>query len=193
MTPLALRVTAAAGGLVAGALLVAGLMAWHGRQVGQLVERSVQAERDRVTTWSTAVLLEAERKNRKLETDAAIAALENEVEQTRLKDEARRASDRARAVDQRLQHVTADLRRRAVAAAASPEAAGFAHEAAAAAGALGECSSRYRALGEVADGLSIQVTGLQRYVGTVLGICFPVSGEPEAAPTALPTESVPGG
>ena len=146
-------------------------VAWHQKAVHQVASAAAQAERDLITSISNKALLAAEQRVARLETEAAIAALENQVEQNHLKDQARASSERARTADQRLQLATDDLRRRATAAGQDPGSGSFAHEAAAAAAALGECGREYRSVAEVADELSIQVTGLQRYVSSMLSVC----------------------
>lgn len=148
----------------------AGFM-WHQRAVHQVASAAAQVERDLITSISNKALRAAEQRVARLETEAAIAALENQVEQNHLKDQARASSERARTADQRLQLATDDLRRRATEAGQGAGSGSFAHEAAAAAGALGECGREYRSVAAVADELSIQVTGLQRYVTTMIGVC----------------------
>lgn len=160
---------ALAAGLAAG--LALGGVAWHQHAVHQVAEAAAQGERGRIASVSSEALRKAEQRALDLETKAAIAALENQVEQDRLKDQARAASERARSADQRLQLATDDLRRRAAQAGQGAGPSPFADEAAAAAGALGECGREYRSVAAIADELSIQVTGLQRYVTDVLRIC----------------------
>jgi hypothetical protein len=165
----------AAYGIAVLALIAAayGAVAWHQRAVHQVASAAAQAERDLIVAISNKALLAAEQRVARLETEAAIAALENQVEQNHLKDLARASSERARTADQRLQLATDDLRRRATEAGQGAGSGSFAHEAAAAAGALGECGREYRSVAAVADELSIQVTGLQGYVTTMLGVCNP--------------------
>lgn len=164
-----------AGRWLAGLAAVVGvvmLLAWlHHTWVDQLVDRRLTEQRDRLNAVATATLVEAEQRAFRAETKAAIAALEDEIERKRLEDAARVAADRARGAEQRLLQLTGDLHRRAAQAAGLAGAGPLAGEAAAAAGALGECVSEYRALGEVADRLSIQVTGLQRHVELVRELC----------------------
>ncbi len=146
-------------------------VAWHQRAVHQVASAAAQTERDLITSISNKALQAAEQRVARIETEAAIAALENQVEQNHLKDQARASSERARTADQRLQLATDDLRRRATEAGQDTGSGSFADEAAAAAEALGECGREYRSVAEVADGLSIQVTGLQRYVSLVRNVC----------------------
>lgn len=158
-------------GLAAVAVLVA-LLAWlHQTWVDQLVEQRLAQQRDRLNSVATAALAEAERRALRAETKAALAALEDEIERKRLEHAARVAADRARGAEQRLLQLTGDLHRRAAQAAGLAGAGSLAGEAAAAAGALGECVSEYRALGEVADRLSIQVTGLEDHIEVLTGVC----------------------
>lgn len=159
-------------GLASVALLLA-LLAWiHQTWVDQLVEQRLARQRDKLNEVATATIAAAERRALRAETTAAIAALENQVERKRLEDAAHSAADRARGAEQRLLQLTGDLRRRAAQAAGSASAGSLAGGAAAAAGALGECVSEYRALGEVADRLSIQVTGLQDHIEVLTGVCI---------------------
>jgi len=161
------------GGALALAAAAAALVAWHAHQVDDLVRQRLEEQAQLQQAASSRLLAEAERRALAAETKAAIAALEDQIEQKRLSDLVDGAVARARSADDRLQHAVADIRRRAAAAGQDAGAAVLADGAAAAAGALGECSSRYRQVGEVADRLSVQVTGLQRYVVTALETCSP--------------------
>ncbi len=168
MIAVACRWAAGALALVAAA---AALVAWHAGQVDDLVRQRLEEQVQHQQEAANRLLADAERRALAAETKAAIAAMENDFEQKRLSDLVDGAVDRARAADDRLQHAVADFRRRAAEAGQGAAAATFADDAAATAGALGECSSRYRQVGEVADRLSVQVTGLQRYVLTALEAC----------------------
>lgn len=161
-------------GCIAAGLVLAGLATvWHRSAVQDVVDQAVQGERARAQEATRLAIVEARAENQKLATQAAINELESKIEQDRLKEAARRAADRARSADDRLQRATADLRRHAAASAEAGQCGSLAHGAASAATALGECSGRYRALGAVADGLTGQVIGLQRFLAA--NECFPVS------------------
>lgn len=170
-----------AGGALVLAAAAAALVHWHAGQVDDLVQQRLDEQLRQQQEASNRLLADAERRVTAAETKAAIAVLEGEIEQKRLSDLVDGAAVRARAADDRLQHAVADYRRRAAASGQSAGAAEFADEAAAVAGALGECSSEHRAVAEVADRLSIQVTGLQRYAAMVIQVCT-LEGQGEVAP-----------
>ena len=119
-------------------------------------------------------------------TTAALAALENDHAQDLARH--RLQADAAHAHRERdgLQRVLAEsLRSGGSLTAEGATPLQLADGARALAESLSECSGRYVEVGETADRLSIQVTGLQRYITQVVGpVC--VAGLSDASPVAAP-------
>lgn len=164
-----------AGLLVAGVglLLLAGLGWLHQRHAAQVIERAVQAERAVWQETHRQALAAANEQALRERTQAALAALEVQIENAQLREAMQR--DRAAAVARTdsLQRTIAAFRDRAAREAAGSPAGSVAHEATAAADALSECSARRAEVAAVADELSVQVSGLQAYIGRVVGpVCI---------------------
>jgi hypothetical protein len=173
--------------LTAGAFL--GVRAWNAHLIAQGYEQGSKAVR---TEWATAEAkrrgdemeaaalasqkqADAERQAREAEQAKQIQAERTAREQAQREGALRTALDRAAASNRSLLDRIAALDARAAAAAAdvpttAPDAraAALAHEAATARQLLGSCSQRYAELGADADGLRIQVMGLQDYVKGVV-------------------------
>jgi hypothetical protein len=166
------RIWAWLAGLAGLVALLWAACAWHAGRVDARVAAELAAQRSELNLVAAQALAEAERKARDVETRAAAAALENQIEKQRLERLAQDGAGRARAADIGLQHATDDIRSRAAAAATDPAARSIADDASAAASALSECGSEYRALAAEADQLTIQVIGLQAYTTrVVLQVC----------------------
>lgn len=163
------------GLLVAGvvAVALAGLVWIHQRHAAQVIEGAVQAERAAWQETHRQALAAANAQALRKTTEAAMAALEVQIENAQLRESMQR--DRAAAVARTdsLQRTIAAFRDRAARAAAGSPPGSLAHEATAAADALSECSSRRAEVAAVADQLSVQVSGLQAYISKVAGpVCI---------------------
>lgn len=167
-------VTAAVGG------------AWwvHQRHASGVVEAAVAQERGRLQGIHRAALDKANAQAQIEKTAALQAAMEaqNELE------DARRAADRDRSIARThsvgLHRTIAEFRDRAARESQGTSAGSLAHGAVATADALRECSERRSAVAEVADQLSVKVTGLQRYITDVVApLCI---GGDEGADVAFP-------
>lgn len=161
-----------------GLLLLAGLAWLHQRHAAQVIEQAIQTERAAWLDAHRQALAAANEQALRERTQAALAALEVQIEIAQLRESMQR--DRAAAVARTdsLQRTIAAFRDRAARAAAGSPAGSVAHEATAAADALSECSARRAEVAAVADELSVQVSGLQAYIGRVVGpVC--VASVPE--------------
>lgn len=157
----------------AAAVAIAGLAWIHQKHAAAQVEAAVGAERARLSDVAREKLVAANKRAMDAESAAAIQDLENRIELHDLTERAR--ADAGRAADElgRLRASLTVYRGRGGPAGAGAGAVQGADEASTLADALDQCSERYAGVAAVADELSIQVTGLQRYVTEVAGpICI---------------------
>lgn len=159
------------GLLVAGvvAVALAGLVWIHQRHAAQVIEGAVQAERAAWQETHRQALAAANAQALRKTTEAAMAALEAQIETAQLREQVARDRAVSAARLDGLQRTIAAFRDRA---ARSPDAAtpgSVAHGATATADALAACADRYADVAGVADRLAVQVTGLQSYVRDVVG------------------------
>lgn len=168
------------GALVA---MLAGAVWLHQSHARAVIDAAVGAERARWQDAHTTALARANLEARHETTKAAIAALEAQVELSTLRQDMERAAAMSRARTGSLQRTIAEFRDRAAREAAGAGPGSLADGATRIADALGECSERRAEVAAVADRLSVQVTGLQRYITEVVGpVCI---AEPsEAVPVA---------
>ena len=163
------------GLLVAAVVLVslAGLAWMHQRHAAAVIEQAVQAERAAWLDTHRQALAAANEQALRERTQAAMAALEVQIEIAQLRESVARDRAAAAARTDSLQRTIAAFRDRAARAAAGSPAGSVAHEATAAADALSECSTRRAEVAAVADQLSVQVSGLQAYISMVAGpVCI---------------------
>lgn len=166
--------------LIACAVIVAiGAFAWwaHQRHASAVVMRAVLAERQAWQDQHRQALADANLQAQRMTTQAAMAALEAQIETAQLREQV--ARDRAVSASRLdgLQRTIAAFRDRAARSPDSATPGSLAHGAAAAADALSECSSRRAEVAAVADRLAVQVTGLQSYVRDVVGPVCVQSGD----------------
>lgn len=162
----ALVVLVAVGAFVAA---VAGGAWLHQRHARSVIDAAVGAERSRWQVVHDKALASANLAGQQEATKAALQALEAQVELSNLRDDMARTAALSRAHTGSLQRTIAEFRDRAAREAAGAGPGSLAHGAAAAAGALSECSERRAEVAAVADRLAVQVTGLQRYIKGVVG------------------------
>lgn len=168
------------GALVA---MLAGAAWLHQSHARAVIASAVAAERASWQDVHTKALAMANLEGQKEATKAAIAALEVQVELSTLRQDMERDRALSRAHTGSLQRTIAEFRDRAAREAAGAGPGSVADGAARIADALGECSERRAEVAAVADRLSVQVTGLQRYITQVVGpVC--ISGSSEAVPVA---------
>lgn len=146
-----------------GAAVVAGAAWWHVDQV--------DAAREAGWAAATAAALEA-----KVEEDRLRRQANQGVTERATKERQNLAAAAAVARTER-DELLAELARRG--APGDPTAGAGADDAAVAARALGECSSRYTEVARAADALTAQVRGLQDYARNV---CMTVNPPKEATP-----------
>lgn len=159
---------AVAGAGLAVALL--GVAVWlHQRQADAAINSAVVAERSRWQEAHRVALAEGRAESLAERNKAAVAALEAQIELSNLRQAMERDRALSRAHTGSLQRTIAEFRDRAAREAEGAGPGSLAHGAAAAAGALSECSERRAEVAAVADRLSVQVTGLQRYINEVVG------------------------
>lgn len=160
-----------------------GGLAWlHERHAGSVIESAVSSERARISDLARDRLAAANKRALDAETQAAVNDLEVQRELEDLAERAR--ADAGRADDElgRLRGALAVYRRSGGPAAPGAGAVGGPDAASSLADALSQCSDRYAGVAAVADQLSVQVTGLQRYITSVAGpIC--IAGMVSAATT----------
>jgi len=158
---------------LAGLALIVGACWAHGRYVDSLVEAAVLAERSKWQEEHRQALAQAQADKRQSETQAAMAALEVQIELKNARVELATTRADLRVERGRLRDTIAEFRDRAQRDAEGSPAGSVAHGAVAAADALDQCSSRYEEVAGVADALSTQVTGLQAYITSVVGpVCI---------------------
>lgn len=155
-----------------GAALAAGVW-WHQASKDELVSRVISDERRKVEEAAREKLADAELRAIGAETKATIVAMEGKIEQDKLKARASADASVLRGELGRLRavldgyHGGGGQAGEGAGSWSGPDAAGPL------ATALGECSERYAGVAEVADRLSIQVTGLQQYITHVVApICI---------------------
>lgn len=165
---------------------VMGVRAWHAHLIAEGYAQGSKAVR---TEWGTAeakrqaddmeaaalasrAQAEAERLAREAEQTKQLQAERNAHVQAQREAGLRSALARAESRNRGLLDTIAQLNARTFVdvsgATPNASAAAFAHEAATARELLGRCSGRYAELGAEADGLRVQVMGLQDYVNGVL-------------------------
>lgn len=154
-------------GLLVAAL--AGLVWLHQSHARTVIASAVAAERASWQDAHTTALAAANLAGQKEATNAAIAALEAQIELSTLRQAMERDRALSRAHTGSLQRTIAEFRDRAAREAAGAGPGSVADGATRIADALGECSERRAEVAAVADRLSVQVTGLQRYITEVVG------------------------
>lgn len=169
------------GALVA---MLAGAVWMHQAHARAVIAAAVDSERARWQDAHTKALASANLAGQQEATKAALAALEAQIELSTLRQDMERDRALSRAHTGSLQRTIAEFRDRAVREAAGAGPGSVADGAARIADALGECSERREEVAAVADRLSIQVTGLQRYITQVVGpVCIV---EPSEAVPVVP-------
>lgn len=160
---------------------LAGLVWLHQSHARAVIASAVAAERASWQDTHTKALVTANLEGQREATNAAIAALEAQIELSTLRQDLERDRALSRAHAGSLQRTIAEFRDRAAREAAGAGPGSVADGATRIADALGECSERRAEVAAVADRLSVQVTGLQRYITDVVGpMC--ISGQSEAVP-----------
>ncbi len=159
--------------LALAAALAAGVW-WHGQAADSAIAAAVDADRTQWQTKARDIEQATAARYLTIMTTAAIAALENDHAQTLARQRLQADVDRARTERDGLQRVIAEgLRGGGGFTAEGATPIQLADGARALAESLGQCGSRYVDLAETADRLSIQVTGLQRYITEVVGpVCI---------------------
>lgn len=161
---------------LAGALAaaVAGAVWWHGQAADDAINAAVHADRAQWQSKARDIEQATAARYLTIMTTAAIAALENDHAQTIARLRLQGDVDRARDERDGLQRViAAGLRGGGGFTAEGSTPLQLADGARALAESLSECSGRYVGVAETADRLSIQVTGLQRYITQVVGpVCI---------------------
>ncbi|RZI79532.1 MAG: hypothetical protein EOP38_25145 [Rubrivivax sp.] len=163
--------------LAIAAALGAGVL-WHGHAVDGAIADAIDGDRRQWQDKARDIEQATAARYLTTMTAAAMAALENDHAQDLARHRLQADVDRARAQLGGLQGViAAGLRSGGGFTAEGATPIQLADGARALAESLSECGSRYVAVGETADRLSIQVTGLQRYVTQVVApVCLaPVS------------------
>lgn len=169
-----------AGALVA---MLGGAVWLHQSHARSVIAAAVAAERASWQDFHTKELASANLAGQQEATKAALAALEAQIELSTLRQDMERDRALSRARTGSLQRTIAEFRDRAAREAAGAGPGSLADGAARIADALGECSQRREEVAGVADRLSIQVTGLQRYITEVVGpVC--IAEHSEAVPVA---------
>jgi len=154
---------------VLGVALAAAAWGWHGHIARKAISDAVKAERARVQAIAAQKLADAQAKVIEAQTSAVIAQMENDHAQAELKAKADADAAVARNELGRLRNTIAALRRGGGAPGDSPSTISPTDAIAPLADALSECSGRYEEVAGVADRLSVQVTGLQRWITDVAG------------------------
>jgi hypothetical protein len=155
--------------LAIAAALAAGVL-WHGHAVDGAITAAVDADRRQWQDKARDIEQATAARYLATMTAAAMAALENDHAQDLARHRLQADVDRARAQLGGLQRVLAEgLRSGGGFTAEGATPIQLADGARALAESLSECSSRYVSMAETADRLSIQVTGLQRYITQVAG------------------------
>lgn len=154
-------------GLLVAAL--SGLVWLHQSHARAVIDSAVAAERVSWQDAHTTALAAANLAGQKEATNAAIAALEAQIELSTLRQAMERDRALSRAHTGSLQRTITEFRDRAAREAAGAGPGSVADGATRIADALGECSERRAEVAAVADRLSVQVMGLQRYITEVVG------------------------
>ena len=161
---------------VLGAALSVAAWGWHGHIARSAINAAVDAERTKLQSDAADKLRDAEIRALTEQTNAAMAQLENEHAQAQLKARADADAAAARTERSRLLNTIAALRSRGSAPSESASTIASTDAIPRLADALSECSGRYEELAGIADRLTIQVTGLQRWVKEVAGpVCVDIS------------------
>jgi hypothetical protein len=164
-------------------------VAWfaHEWAAGRAKDEAVNAALQSVQAAAKEELLKAKAEVVAAQTDAAMARWENDREAMERNRVLEADVVRLRDADLSLRRTIAALSRREGGGSEGAPAVGILDAAPALASALGQCSSRYAGVAEVADRLSSQVTELQGYIRNVVGpLC--ISGYESRAPVQ-PAES----
>lgn len=160
--------------LYAGAVALAGAVWWaHEWHAGRVIDRAVQTERQSWQDQHRQALADANLQAQRMTTQAALAALEAQIEAANLREQVARDRAVSAARLDGLQRTIAAFRDRAARAPDAATPGSLAHGATATSDALAACADRYADVAGVADRLAVQVTGLQAYVRDVVG---PVCG-----------------
>jgi len=155
--------------LAIAAALAAGVL-WHGHAADGAIIAAVEADRLQWQTKARDIEQATAARYLATMTAAGVAALENDHAQDLARHRLQADVDRTRAQLGGLQGLlAAGLRSGGGFTAEGATPLQLADGARALAGSLSECSSRYVAVAETADRLSVQVTGLQRYISHVVG------------------------
>lgn len=154
---------------VLGVALAAAAWGWHGHIAQTAINQAVESGRARVQAIAAQKLADAQAKVIEAQTSAVIAQMENEHAQAELKAKADADAAVARNELSRLRNVISAVRRSGGTTGDSPSTIIPTDAVAPLADALSECSGRYEEVAGVADRLSVQVTGLQRWVTEVAG------------------------
>lgn len=167
--------------LVGGAAALA-LATWaHEHHASAAIAQAVAEAEGRASDVAAHRLAEANARTSAAETQAGIAELEGNLERKELQARARADADRAGGELGRLRAAIAAYRGRGDPPGQGTGAGGRPDEGSLVADALGQCSERYAGVAAVADQLSVQVTGLQRYITRVVGPLCIAGFEEEAA------------
>jgi hypothetical protein len=160
--------------IYAGAVGLAGAAWWaHEWHAGRVIDRAVQVERQAWQDQHRRALADANLQAQRLTTQAAMAALEAQIETAQLRESVARDRAVSAARLDGLQRTISAFRDRAARAPDAATPGSMAHGAATSADALSECADRYASVAGVADRLAVQVTGLQSYVRDVVGpVCI---------------------
>lgn len=146
---------------------------WHQREASSRVQSAVLEERMRATDAAREKLADAEARAIGAETNAAIAALEGKIERDQANARARADVSVLHGELGRMRAVLDGYHRSGGQAGEGASPGSGIDDTGALASALGQCSERYAGVAEVADRLSIQVTGLQQYITQVVApICI---------------------
>jgi hypothetical protein len=149
---------------------IAGAAWWvHEWHAGRVIDRAVLAERQAWQDQHRQALADANLQAQRMTTQAAMAALEAQIEAASLREQVARDRAVSAARLDGLQRTISAFRDRAARAPDATTPGSLAHGAAAAADALAACADRYADVAGVADRLAVQVTGLQSYVRDVVG------------------------
>ena len=151
------------------AALVGATAWWHGGQVDDLVRTSLDGQRAELQAQARTELLQAKVEAHEERARADVANFEMIYAIQKDRDRARSDAVHAAGVQRGLRDTIAALSRGENASADGAGARSLADAAPQLADALGECSGRYVEVAAVADQLTIQVIGLQRFIVEVVG------------------------
>lgn len=157
--------------ILAAAILAALGLAWwaHQRHASAVIDRAVLTERQAWQDQHRQALADANLQAQRITTQAAMAALEAQIESANLREQVARDRAMSAARLDGLQRTITAIRDRAARAPDAATPGSVAHGATATADALAACADRYADVAGVADRLAVQVTGLQAYITDVVG------------------------